>query len=147
MVEDYKNLFVRDLNRLKKEAEQFENEADLWQLLPGISNSAGNLMLHLCGNLRHFIGHVVGKSAYRRNRDEEFSTKAISRNELVKLIETTIDEVSQAFGYLGQNDLGKEFPVTHFPEPVSTGFMLTHLNGHLNYHLGQINYLRRILQK
>lgn len=147
MVEDYKNLFVRDLNRFKKEVEQFENDADLWRVLPGVLNSAGNLALHLCGNLRHFLGHVVGKSGYERKRDEEFSTKDLSRNELVKLIDTTIDEVSHAFGQLKNGELDQEFPLTPFPEPVSTAFMLMHMNGHLNYHLGQVNYLRRILQK
>lgn len=147
MVGDYKSLFDRDLNRLKKEVEQFESDADLWQLVPGVSNSAGNLILHLCGNMRHFLGHVIGNSGYERKRDEEFSTKDLSRDELSKLIDATIAEVTAAFDQLNDNGLYREFPLTPFPEPVSTAFMLMHLNGHLNYHLGQINYLRRILQK
>ena len=66
-------LFKRDLGKLKEEVDSYQNEANLWIVTNDVSNSAGNLCLHLVGNLNHFIGAVLGDSGYVRQRDLEFS--------------------------------------------------------------------------
>jgi uncharacterized damage-inducible protein DinB len=138
-------LYERDLNKLKTEIEQYANEADLWKTAGNIPNSGGNLCLHLCGNLRHFIGSVLGGSGYVRDRDLEFSDKGISRNELVMRINATLEEVKVALANLSPDDLEKEYPLDVFGEPMTTEYFITHLATHFNYHLGQIDYHRRLI--
>ena len=139
------DLYTRDLDKLKTEVEQYENEADLWKTSGEISNSGGNLTLHLCGNLRHFIGAVLGSSGYVRDRDLEFSDKGISREKLLVDIEKTIPEVINALEKLTDDDLAKTYPIEVFGHPMTTEYFLVHLATHFNYHLGQVNYHRRLV--
>lgn len=144
--ESLQSLFVRDLLRLKSEIEQYKNEDNLWLIEKEISNSTGNLCLHLIGNLNTFIGGELGKTGYVRDRPLEFSQKNIPRTELIQKIEETIEVVKQAIGNLNASDLDKDYPLVKVVEGGSSiGFMLIHLLGHLTYHLGQINYHRRLL--
>jgi uncharacterized damage-inducible protein DinB len=138
-------LYERDLNKLKTEIEQFANEADLWKTSGDITNSAGNLCQHLIGNLQHFIGAVLGESGYVRDRDSEFATRNSSKEELLQEIDTTLAVLKQTLGTLSDEDFAKTYPIEVFGEPLTTGFFLTHLTTHFNYHLGQINYHRRLL--
>lgn len=144
--ESLQSLFVGDLLRLRSEIEQYKNENNLWLTEKDISNSAGNLCLHLLGNLNTFIGGELGKTGYLRDRPLEFSQKNVSRKELIQEIEETIGVVRHAIGSLNDNDLNKDYPSVKVVEGgSSTGFMLIHLLTHLTYHLGQINYHRRLL--
>lgn len=140
------NIFERDLNKLKSEIELYEDENNLWKIEEGISNSAGNLCLHLIGNLNHFIGATLDKNGFVRNRDAEFSTKNVSRENLLSEINKTIETVKTALQNLKDEDLDGNFPVEKHSETVETNFMLLHLLTHFNYHLGQINYHRRLTQ-
>ena len=140
-----RNLFKRNLNKLKKEIETYQNEENVWVIDAGISNSGGNLCLHLIGNLNAFIGAELGKTGYIRNRELEFSAKNIPKNELVAKIEDTITAVDMALSNLDPAKLEEDYPVLVFKEKTSTGHFLTHLATHLTYHLGQINYHRRLL--
>ena len=135
-------LFQRDLNRLIKEIAAFPNDEQLWQTAPGVTNSAGNLALHLEGNLREFIGRQIGGVTYTRQRSAEFDTKGLTREDLIARIEATRDLV---VGSLPAAKLDEIFPENVLGEPLTTRHFLLHLYGHLNYHLGQINYLRRLL--
>ncbi|MDZ7624548.1 MAG: DinB family protein [Ignavibacteriaceae bacterium] len=110
-----------------------------------VKNSAGNLCLHLCGNLQHFIGAVLGNSGYIRNRDAEFSKKNVPIRELVAEIELTAKVVEKALKNLPEEILEKTYPINVFGYEMTTEYFLTHLTTHLNYHLGQINYHRRLL--
>lgn len=139
-------LYLRDLRSLRKEIESFSKEADLWRTLPGISNSAGNLSLHLCGNLRHYIGHVLGGEAYVRDRPNEFAAKGLSKAQLVEEIDRTLASVEHGLGALPASRLDTPFPASLPVETNSAGHFLLHLYGHLSYHLGQVNYLRRMLE-
>lgn len=145
LVETLKMLFNRDLNRLKSEIELYQNESDIWKIQKGISNSAGNLCLHLVGNLNTYIGAEFGKTGYIRNRALEFSLKDIPRVELITKIEETIVVVDNALNNVSEDELKIEFPILVFENKTSTEFMLIHLTTHLAYHLGQINYHRRLL--
>ena len=138
------SLFERDLNKLEEEINLFIEE-DLW-LTPGsIKNSPGNLCLHVCGNLKHFIGAVLGDTKYIRQREKEFSLRNVPKNDLLKNIEETKSIVLKTISDLDDNRLSNRYPINVFEAEMSTDYFLIHLSSHLNYHLGQINYLRRII--
>jgi Protein of unknown function (DUF1572) len=147
MIETLKNLFARDLGRLKIEVELYANENNLWRVEKDIANPAGNLCLHLIGNLNTYIGKEIGKTNYIRNRALEFSSKNISKVELIKKIDETILVVNNSLDKLTPEDLPKEYPIIVFDKSTSTEYLLVHLTTHLTYHLGQINYHRRLLDK
>lgn len=138
-------LFERDLQKLANEISLYKDEDKLWLVKPGISNSAGNLCLHLIGNLNHFIGATLGHTGYVRYRDDEFSLKNIPRQDLLINIENVKLIVKEVLSSLPEADLQKDFPLEIFGKKDSTGFILIHLATHLTYHLGQINYHRRLL--
>jgi len=138
-------LFTRDLYKLKIEIESYSNERNLWLVEKGITNSAGNLCLHLVGNLNAFIGAQLGNTNYIRQRDLEFSNKDVPRSELLKMVDDTIAVIENTLGKLKEQDLEKEYPLLVFKEKTSTEYFLMHLVTHLTYHLGQINYHRRLL--
>ena len=145
LIETLRTLFTRDLQKLRKEIEQYKKEENLWKLAEGIANSAGNLCLHLVGNLNNYIGKEIGKTGYVRNRELEFSQKDVSRNELLKKIDDTIQVVNKSLDNLDEKALAREYPILVFEEKTSTEYLLVHLATHLTYHLGQVNYHRRLL--
>ncbi|CAM4165871.1 DUF1572 family protein [Flavobacterium weaverense] len=145
LVESLKTLFNRDLNKLQEEIELYKNEANLWKIEKGISNSAGNLCLHLIGNLNSYIGSELGKTDYIRNRDLEFSLINVSKAELLNRIEKTKVVVNNALEVITSKKLDEEYPLLVFENKTTTAFFLIHLSTHLAYHLGQINYHRRLL--
>ncbi len=140
-----KTLFERDLNKLKAEIESYQDERNIWRTEKGIANSAGNLCLHLIGNLNTYIGAEIGKSGYIRNRPLEFSIKNVPVSELLHEIKRTKEIVISSLENLTDKDLEKEYPILVFDEKTSVGYLLVHLTTHLTYHLGQINYHRRLL--
>ena len=145
VIDTLQKLFRRDLEKLKLEISLYKNEKNLWQVDKNIANSAGNLCLHLVGNLNTYIGAEIGKTGYVRNRDLEFSEKDVPQLQLIKMVEDTITVVEQGLNKLTEEDLEKEYPLLVFKEKTSTGYFLIHLTVHLGYHLGQINYHRRLL--
>jgi hypothetical protein len=140
-------IFNRDLEKLKQEIELYINESSLWVIDEQIANSSGNLCLHLIGNLNQYIGAELGKTGYIRKRDDEFSSKNIPRKELISKIEATITMVENTLSTLKEAELGQVYPGKSPFENCSTAYFLTHLTTHLAYHLGQINYHRRLLDK
>lgn len=138
-------LLLRDLHKLRQEIASYQDEAVIWQTINGISNSAGNLCLHLVGNLNTYIGKVLGGTGYVRNRDQEFSLRNIPQQVLLEEIDKVMIVIENTFEGLSDEQLFDTYPEDVFGEPMSTQFFLVHLQGHLNYHLGQINYHRRIL--
>jgi uncharacterized damage-inducible protein DinB len=138
-------LFERDLLKLKDELSGFKNEQNLWKTAGGIANSSGNLAMHLIGNLNHFIGATLGNTGYIRNREFEFIGKNVPRAEILENINQTIVMLKSVFPKLNEAELEKEFPLD-FAGTHPTGHYLLHFYGHFTYHLGQINYLRRVLE-
>ncbi len=138
-------MFERDLIKLKEEINLYKDETSLWVINGEISNSGGNLCLHLTGNLNHFIGATLGNTGYVRNRESEFTLKNISRKELISQIENTTKIVIDTINKIPDADFEKKFPLEKHGKEVTTENMLIHLFGHFNYHLGQINYHRRII--
>lgn len=145
MKQSLQSLFKRDLNKLRTEIDSYQDEVNIWKTDKNISNSAGNLCLHLIGNLNHYIGMMLGNSGYIRNRELEFSLKDISRTKLIQQIDKTIETVGLTLEKLSAEDLQKEYPEQPLGYSMTTEYFLIHLFGHLSYHLGQVNYHRRLL--
>lgn len=138
-------LFLRDLDRLHSAMEAYTHEADVWKVAGTISNRAGNICLHLCGNLRHFVGHVLGGITYTRDREREFGARDLPLAELLHEVALARSAVDQTFAALADVQLNAPFPLRVLDREWATDEFLLHLYGHLNYHLGQIDYHRRIL--
>lgn len=148
IINTLRGLFKRDLETLKKEIGLYQTEANLWTIDAAISNSAGNLCLHLVGNLNTYIGAEFGKTGYIRNRDLEFSQKDVPQTALLAKIEDTIAVVDLALSQLNEAQLQADYPQEVFAgKTMTTEYFLIHLVAHLSYHLGQINYHRRLLDK
>lgn len=145
MIDTFNTLFSRDLKRLSQEIDAYTEEAMLWQTAPGINNSAGNLCLHLLGNLNTYIGATLGQTGYVRDRDAEFTVKKSPKSTLLAGIEDLKSTLAATFTRLTDEQLTDLYPVEVLGYPMTVHYFLTHLSGHLNYHLGQINYHRRLL--
>ncbi|WP_312189801.1 DUF1572 family protein [Sphingobacterium sp.] len=147
LIETLKSLFQRDLNRLKEEISLYKKEENIWHIEKNIANSAGNLCLHLIGNLQTYIGAEIGKTGYIRDRPAEFSLKDISRVVLLDGINDTMEVVARSLDLLSEDELQGIYPILVFEEKTTTQYLLVHLTTHLTYHLGQINYHRRLLDQ
>jgi hypothetical protein len=144
-VSDLSRLFNRELVSLRDELLAYPDERAIWALPQGLPNSAGTLALHLAGNLRWFVGAQFGASGYVRDRELEFSARDVPREKLIALIETTADEVTRALASLDPAQLDAVYPLELGGIRVTTSRWLSHLASHLAYHLGQVDYHRRIV--
>src|SRR3982750_2594384 len=142
---DLVTLFVRELETFQREIEMFPDDASLWKTLPGVSNSVGNLGAHLAGNVQHFIGAVLGKSGYVRQRDHEFARREGTRAEIIADLQAAIDAVKKYLPAMTDADLAREYPDAVGGVKMRTGLFLAHLVSHAGFHLGQADYLRRTL--
>jgi uncharacterized damage-inducible protein DinB len=132
---------------LKEEIQAYQNEEIIWQIENNVLNSAGNLCLHLIGNLNTYIGAQLGKTLYIRNREAEFNLKNIAREELTAQLDKTITLITQTLDQISDEQLNERYPGETPLKEASTHHFLVHLATHLAYHLGQINYHRRLLDK
>lgn len=137
-------LFARDLDKLIAEVKMYKQEENLWRTDGDVKNSSGNLCLHIIGNLQHFIGAIIGETGYIRDREAEFSTSVVSRDILLSSLLETKEIVSKSLQKFDRNKLQDIYAIDVFGEKMSYEYFIIHLSGHLNYHLGQINYLRRL---
>jgi uncharacterized damage-inducible protein DinB len=138
-------MFQRDLDRLHTEIGLYRTEANLWRVSGQVPNSAGNLCLHLIGNLNTYLGAILGGSGYVRDRPREFADRDVPRAELLAAVAATRQMVGQVLGRLTPAQLAEDYPVPVFDHPMTTEYFLVHLLAHLGYHLGQVNYHRRLL--
>lgn len=145
LIKTLKSLFTRELNKLKTEIASYKEESSIWSIDKQIANSAGNLCLHLIGNLNTYIGAEFGNTKYVRDRPLEFSLKDVPTAELIKKIEDTIIVVNNALDKVTEADLRNNYPMLVLDKETSTEYFLIHLLAHLTYHLGQVNFHRRLL--
>lgn len=138
-------ILERDLNKLEDEIKLYPSPASLWKVDGQIKNSAGNLCLHLCGNLQHYIGAILGNTGYVRNRPNEFAAKGLTHVELISEIQQTKKAVRSSLEKVSASILQQEYPEKVFDYSMTTSYFMIHLAAHLSYHLGQINYHRRLL--
>lgn len=135
--------FERDLLKLREEIGLYADESAIWEVRGSIANSAGTLCLHLTGNLKHFIGAVLGNTGYIRQRDLEFSLRNVPREELLAGIDEARTDIKNVLQSFSEADFDTTYPQEKHGQTVSNRYMLLHLLTHLNYHLGQVNYHRR----
>ena len=136
---------LRELRALRRELDAYPDDASLWAVPPGIANSAGTLMLHLAGNLQHYLGAKLGGTGYVRDRNAEFAARGVSREELARQIDASVAAVGAAFARIGDGVLAADFPEPIKGITFNTGDWLVHLAVHLGYHVGQIDYHRRLV--
>jgi hypothetical protein len=139
--------YERDLRQLIEEINLFEHEADLWRTAGTINNSAGNLVLHLTGGMNHLIGATLAHSGYIRNRELEFSQKNVPGDELVAGLTALITLICETLNKLSGEQMDAVYPIFFDQPGTTTAYVLMQLALHLNYHLGQVNYLRRMLSQ
>lgn len=137
-------IFARELRALRREIEAYPDEAAIWQVPPGISNSGGTLTLHLAGNIQYFVGAVLGGSGYVRDRDAEFKRRNVPRLELLAQIDAAL-RAAAALDHLDAATLAKPYPQAVGGVRATTGDWLLHLISHFGYHLGQVDYHRRLV--
>ncbi len=138
--------FERDIARLREEISLYKDTAHLWKIPKGVNNSAGTLALHLIGNLNQWIGNVLGQSGYVRDRDSEFIIRDVPREQILSSIDDTLAAVRKGLAGLKDSDFEKIYPSDILEKDVNTVHFLIYLVSHLNYHVGQINYHRRLTE-
>jgi len=145
LIADLARVFVRDIETFQREIELFPDDRLLWEVRPGVTNSAGNLAAHVAGNLQHFVGAVLSKSGYVRQRDREFNRREGTRAELIADLGAAIDVITTYLPGLNDADLARPFPEPVGGVQMTTSMFLMHLSAHTAFHLGQAGYLRRIV--
>ena len=140
------DFYERDIRKLIEEINLFSNEENLWRTEGSVKNSCGNLVLHIIGGLNYLIGATLAHTGYVRNREQEFIRKGIKRKKLVTQLEELIPMINKTLNDLSRGDMETEYPIFFDKPKTSISYVLTQLLLHLNYHLGQVNYLRRILE-
>jgi hypothetical protein len=138
-------LYDQYIDKLRSEVKSFPDDRSLWKTSGDIPNSAGNLTLHLIGNLNHFFGATISKNGFVRDRDSEFANDGVTKDQLLGEIDKVKKVVNDALRSVAENEMQKTYPVQFQDKDVSTEYVLVYLLGHLNYHLGQIDYHRRLL--
>ena len=141
---DLQQLFIRDLDKLQSEVNHYKDEELLWIKSGEIKNSAGNLAMHICGNLQHFLGATLLGTSYKRDRPFEFEGR-MTRDEITEEIAKTKSMINTLFESSSAALFEEVYPANLFGYEMSVFHFIVHLQGHLNYHLGQINYHRRLL--
>jgi hypothetical protein len=146
MFTDYlRRVIIRDVSSVRAEIAGYSNDAQIWATPPGMNNAGGTLVLHLVGNIRHLIGAQLGRTDYVRDRDAEFNSRNTSRSDLIALVDKAIADAEKGFAAIRDEDLDRAFPVDVGGVRLSTGQLLVHITAHLAYHLGQLDYHRRVV--
>lgn len=139
-------LLVRELHGFARELDLFPDDEAVWKVVPGVTNSAGNLALHVAGNLQHFVGAVLGETGYVRHREEEFSRSSGTRAAIKVELDEAIRVVEKVLPTLSADVLSKPYPLSMVPgKEIETALFLQHLCSHAAFHLGQAGYVRRAL--
>lgn len=141
MKNDFSSYFIQYLDQIQHEINSYQNESEIWEIVGDTKNSAGNLCLHIIGNLNHFIGKALAGTTYIRNRDAEFEQKHISKDQLIEDLEYVKVLIEKTLPHI--NNMTDLYPEGFGHENGSIHFQLLRLLSHLAYHTGQINYHRR----
>jgi hypothetical protein len=142
---DIEMMLLRELEGFEREVSLYPDDETLWKTLPGVTNSAGNLAMHIAGNLQHYVGTVLGGTGYVRNRDAEFAHRSGTRAEVVAELRKTAGVVRDVLPRVSEEKLAGEFPESVMGMRFGASTFLVHLCAHAGFHLGQAGYLRRAL--
>ncbi|MDP4263868.1 MAG: DinB family protein [Bacteroidota bacterium] len=120
------------------------SEEQVWQRPNEASNSAGNILLHLCGNMRQYIISALGNQPDTRERDKEFSTNGgYSKEDLQNKLVSTVSEVKNIISAVDENKLMKVHSVQGFN--YSGAGIIVHVTEHYSYHTGQVVFWTKLL--
>lgn len=147
LMSDIAAILDRDLRALAREVEAYADEADLWRLPEGVPNSAGTLALHLAGNIQYYIGACLGQTGYVRDRAAEFGSRNVPRAVILREIEAARSAVRVAATRAGSRPVQGDFPEPIATMTMAAGEYLVHLVAHFAYHLGQLDYHRRLVTR
>ena len=138
-------MLLRELAAVQRSVQAYPDEASLWAQPEGLPNAGGTLVLHLAGNLQHYVGAVLAGSGYVRDRPAEFARRDVPRAELLAELAATTSAVERTLPTLGEESLSQPYPETIGGNTLTTEIFLIHLATHLAYHLGQLDYHRRLV--
>lgn len=141
----FRRVLSRELETLRIELRAYADDSQIWMLPPGTVNSAGTLALHLCGNLRHFIGAVLGRTGYVRDREREFAARGLTRAALEEEIDAAREAVVKGLNGLDDEAMAAPYPTEFGGSSLLTAVILARLVAHFGYHLGQIDIHRRLV--
>ena len=141
VAETKRRLFTEGIPRIEQCLAEL-SDTDIWYRPNENSNSVGNLVLHLCGNVRQWIVAGLGEAVDTRTRDVEFAEKGpISTEVLFKMLEELENDAEAVLNNLTEEDLIKKHKVQVYQE---TGVsVLVHVVEHFSYHVGQITYFTK----
>ena len=139
------SFLLRELRSLRRELQRYPDEASLWSTPAGLPNSAGTLALHIAGNLQHYIGAQLGESGYVRDREREFSARNVPRSQILAEIDAAEQAIRTTLPRLTPEQLAADYPETVGGVRLRTDAYLLQVTVHLAYHLGQIDYHRRMV--
>ena len=135
----------RELRALARELQAYPDDASVWRTFPGVVNSAGTLALHLAGNIQHYVGAKLGGTGYQRDRPAEFARRDVPRGDLLKEIERAIAAAETTLPQVSETALAADFPEAVGGRTIRTDEFLVHVAMHLGWHLGQVDYHRRMV--
>jgi hypothetical protein len=145
LASDITRLLVRELDGFKRELALFSDEALLWRAVPGVTNSAGNLALHVAGGLQYLVGSVLGHTGYVRDREAEFARRDVPRDAVDAELDRAAWVVREVLSRLPEAAFNAPFPEPVLGVTFKTRLFLLHLCAHAAFHLGQAGYVRRAL--
>jgi uncharacterized damage-inducible protein DinB len=138
-------IITRELRATERELNAYATEEQIWELPVGLPNSGGTLALHIAGNLQHFVGAVLGGSSYVRDRDAEFQRRNVPRAEMVEELRRAEIAVRETLQRVDDGILAGTYPLPVANRRLTTSDFLMHLATHLAYHVGQLDFHRRIV--
>ena len=138
-------VICRELKSIERELNAYQTEDHVWALPAGLPNSGGTLALHAAGNLRHFIGTVLGGGTFVRDRDAEFSRRNVPRTELIEGLREAEKAVRDTLATIDAASFEEPYPLPVANRRINTGEFLAHLATHLAYHAGQLDFHRRVV--
>lgn len=138
-------LLLRELATFERELALFPDDETIWKTTHGMGNPAGNLALHVAGNLQHYVGAVLGGTGYARHRELEFSRRSGTRSDVAAELRAAARAVREVLPELSEERFAVPFPEELNGLSLRTDRFLMHLCVHAGYHLGQAASVRRVL--
>ena len=145
LLETLRTMLQRELASVRKSIEAYPDEKSIWAERPGLPNSGGTLALHLAGNLQHYYGALLGETGYVRQRDLEFSRRGVPRKELLAGLDAARLAIDAGMKAVTPERLTDPYPEQLGGHTLTVGEVIFDMESHLAFHLGQLDYHRRVV--
>jgi hypothetical protein len=145
LLETLRVMLQRELATVRRSIEAYPDEKSIWAVRPGLPNTAGTLALHLAGNLQHYYGALLGKTGYVRHRDLEFSRRDVPRKELLAGLDAAKLAIDAGMKAVTMERLSESYPEQLGGHTLTIGEVIFDMESHLAFHLGQLDYHRRVV--